>query len=101
MDATYFCDTMQSELTGIKARIYAMLREMERMPAEEQERRSAEINEMNAMIDDLTVKIDKLKSVCPADWSAEKSDIEATRKQLVEKIDLWDAEHIAGGYVGG
>ncbi|MDO8736621.1 MAG: hypothetical protein Q7K29_06000 [Thermoleophilia bacterium] len=101
MDANYFCDTMQSELTGIKARIYTMVREMERMPAEEQEKRSAEIGEMNMMIDDLTAKIDKLKSTCPADWSVERSDIETTKKQLVEKIDLWDAEHIAGGYVGG
>lgn len=101
MDAKYFCDTMQSELTGVKARIYAMVRELERMPAEEQEKRSAEITEMNTMIDDLTVRIDKLKSECPADWSAEKSEIETTRKQLLEKVDLWDAEHIAGGYVGG
>ena len=101
MDAKYFCDTMQSELTGVKARIYSMVREMERMPAEEQEKRSSEIKEMNMMIDDLTTRIDKLKTECPADWNADKSEIEATRKQLLEKVDLWDAEHIAGGYVGG
>ncbi|MHB0914344.1 MAG: hypothetical protein ACYC5A_06165 [Thermoleophilia bacterium] len=101
MDAKYFCDTMNSELTSLKARIYNIVREMDRMPEDTRAGLGAQITEMHGMVDDLKAKIDALGHECPADWSAQKQDIESIKATLTEKIDIWDAEHIAGGYVGG
>jgi len=92
---------MQSELTSVRTRIDAMVSEIGQMPAAEQEARSAQVAEMKSMADDLTARIDRLKVECPADWSAEKAEIDTNRRKLQEKVDLWDAAHIAGGYVGG
>jgi alkyl hydroperoxide reductase subunit AhpC len=39
---------------------------------------------------------DKLARACPIDWRKEKEAIEATKTELVEKIDIWDSEHLAG-----
>ena len=50
---------------------------------------------------ELSSQIDALKNQCPVDWSAEKSDIEKQREALLSKINWWDEQHIAGGYVGG
>lgn len=99
--AKYFCDAMNSELTGLKARIYNIVREMDRMPEDTRETMSAGLTEMHQLVDDLKARIDELGQECPVDWSAQKQEIESIKSTLTEKINLWDAEHIAGGYVGG
>jgi hypothetical protein len=38
----------------------------------------------------------KLEKACPLDWSKEKKEIEARKTELIEKIDIWDSEHLAG-----
>ena len=98
-DPKYFCDSMQSELTGLKARAFDIVRQIEKMP--QKDKFSSEFTEVVALVDDLNTTIDHLKSACPTDWSAEKNEIEKKRNALMAKIDWWDAEHIPGGYVGG
>lgn len=101
MDAKYFCDAMSSELTGLKARIYNVIREMDRMPQDQKEAAASGLAEMNGLVDDLKSRIDELNNECPADWGAQREEIESIKSNLTDKINLWDAEHIAGGYVGG
>lgn len=102
MDAKYFCDTMNTELTSLKARVNNMvIRETDRMPEATRAGLGAQITEMHGMVDDIKAMIDDLGHECPADWSAQKQDIESLNATLTQKIDIWDAEHIAGGYVGG
>lgn len=101
MDAKYYCDAMYSELTGLKARIYNIVREMDRMPEDARAQAATQLSEMHELMDTLKSKIDDLGRECPADWSSDKSEIDSIKSSITEKIDLWDAEHIAGGYVGG
>jgi hypothetical protein len=101
MDSKYYCQTVSAELTAYKARLYGMIREVENAPEGEQEASSGHIADMNKLVDELTAKIEKLTAECPAEWSDARTDIEDTKSALAEKIDLWDKEHIAGGYVGG
>jgi hypothetical protein len=92
---------MYAELTGMKARLYDILRVIERMPREEQAKIRRQTDELDIMVGDLSRKIDRLLKECPADWSKAKEEIETLKEQLAEKIDWWDESHIAGGYVGG
>ncbi len=101
MDAKYYCDTMYSELTGMKARIYDVFKALNKKPKDVRAKLMEQTDELHALVDDLTHKIDQLKVQCPVDWNPQKKEIEAKKKALVEKINVWDAEHIAGGYVGG
>ena len=101
MDAKYFCESMNSELTGLKARLYSIIREIEQKPEDARGAMRSQLAEMNQMVDELKTKIDDLNTQCPADWSSEKQEIETLKTNLTERINLWDAEHIAGGYVGG
>jgi len=99
MDPKYYCDTVQSELTGLKARAYDIVRHLEKMKNKDQ--LAPELKEVYAMVDDLNVTIDRLRSECPVDFSSQRSEIEKKKIALLAKIDWWDQEHIAGGYVGG
>jgi len=101
MDIKVYCDSMYAELTGMKARLYDILRVIEQMPREEQAKIRPQTSELHILVGDLSRRIDRLMTECPADWSKEKLEIEELKEQLVEKINWWDATHIAGGYVGG
>ncbi|MFP3868655.1 MAG: hypothetical protein ACLFUU_10945 [Desulfobacteraceae bacterium] len=101
MDAKYYCDGMQSELTFLKARVYDIMRAIEKMPAATRNKLSGQYSELHGLIDHLTDRIDQLKKECPMDWSDAKAEIETTKQKLLDKINYWDSEHIAGGYVGG
>jgi hypothetical protein len=101
MDTKDYCDSMYAELTGMKARVYDILRVIERMPREEQAKIRPQTDELNILVGDLSRRIDRLMTECPADWSKAKMEIEELKEHLVEKINWWDATHIAGGYLGG
>ena len=101
MEITTYCDSMYTELTGMKAKVYDILEVIERMPQEERAKIRAQTEELQFLVGDLSRKIDRLMQECPADWSKDKMEIEELKEQLAEKIDWWDASHIAGGYLGG
>ena len=101
MDIRNYCDSMYAELTGMKAKVYDILRVIERMPREERAKIRFQTDELQILVGDLSRRIDRLMQECPADWSKAKMEIEELKEQLVEKIDWWDAAHIAGGYLGG
>jgi hypothetical protein len=101
MDAKYYCDVMQSELTGMKARIYNIIAAVDKMPDGKKSELGPELSEMHSLVADLSGKIDSLKNECPVDWDSEKSEINQKKAALLAKIQWWDEEHIAGGYVGG
>jgi hypothetical protein len=101
MDLKEYCDSMYEELTGLKGRLYDILQVIEKMPVEAQAKIKLQTHELNLMVGDLSRRIDRLLLECPLDWSREKQEIEELRERLREKVDWWDAAHIAGGYVGG
>ncbi len=101
MDIRDYCDSMYTELTGMKAKAYDILRVIERMPQEERAKIRPQTDELQILIGDLSRRIDRLMQECPADWSKDKLEIEALKERVTEKINWWDASHIAGGYLGG
>ena len=101
MDIRSYCDSMYAELTGMKAKVYDILRVIERMPQEERAKIRFQTDELQILVGDLSRRIDRLMQECPADWSKAKMEIEELKDQLAEKIDWWDASHIGEGYLGG
>jgi hypothetical protein len=92
---------MYAELTGMKARIYDILRVIDQMPRETQAKIRLQTDELDILVGDLSRRIDRLMTECPADWSKAKMEIEELKEQLTEKINWWDETHIATGYLGG
>ena len=99
MDAKDYCGTVNTELTALKARAYDIIRHLERSPKKDE--LSSQFTEIHTLVDDLSVTVDKLNTSCPTDFNSEKDEIHRKKNALMAKIDWWDQEHIAGGYVGG
>lgn len=101
MDVKNYCVTMEADLTDLKSRIHRIISQVDSVPEEKKSFFTGQMAELHSMVSKLDSKIEALKTSCPNDWSKERREIETGKKKLAEKIDYWDAEHIAGGYVGG
>jgi len=101
MDAKYYCDGMQSELTFLKARVYDILRAIDKMPTATKIKLSGQYIKLYDLIDHLTDLIDQLKKESPVDWRAAKVEIDQRTQEIIDIINYWNSENIAGGYVGG
>ena len=99
MDAKYYCNAVNTELTALKARAYDIIRHLDKSPKKGE--LSKEFTELHTLVDDLSVTVDKLSSECPTDFGSQKNDIEKKKAALLAKIQWWDQEHFPGGYAGG
>jgi hypothetical protein len=97
MDVDSFCGMMQSEIASLKARVYDIMRSVEKIKDKQnKKKKAAELAELHALIEHLSEMNDRLAKECPLDWSTEKQEIDAKKTELNEKIDIWDSEHLAG-----
>jgi len=97
MDVDSFCGMMQSEIASLKARVYDIMRSVEKIKDKQnKKKKAAELTELHALIEHLSEMNDRLAKECPLDWSTEKQEIDAKKTELNEKIDIWDSEHLAG-----
>jgi alkyl hydroperoxide reductase subunit AhpC len=95
MDVNSFCGMMKAENTSLKARVYDIKKSVEKMK-DKKKTLAPQIEDLHALIEHLSEMNNKLEKACPLDWSREKKEIEAKKAELLEKIDIWDSEHIAG-----
>jgi ABC-type phosphate transport system auxiliary subunit len=96
MDATSFCGMMQTEIASLKARVYDIMQTVEKTKDKKKKTLAPQIDALHALIEHLSEMNDRLAKECPLDWSREKEEIEAKKAELIEEIDIWDSEHLAG-----
>ena len=96
MDVNSFCGMMQSEINTLKARVYDITRAVEKIKDKKKKKQAAQLTDLHALIDHLSRLTSKLENECPLDWSKEKEEIEEKKTELLDKIDIWDSEHLAG-----
>jgi len=96
MDVNSFCGMMQTEINFLKAKLYDIMRAVEKTKNKEKKTQAAQLTELHALIEHLSEMNSKLSKACPLDWSREKQEIESKKAELLKKIDIWDSDHIAG-----
>jgi len=96
MDVNSFCGMMQSEINFLKAKVYDIMRAVEKIKDKKEKAPAAQLAELHTLIEHLSEMNDKLAKACPLDWTREKQAIESKKAELLKKIDIWDSEHIAG-----
>ena len=90
MDVKSYCDSVGSELTGWKAKLYDVIRRTEKMAGDDKENIEPMVAELKDMVDDLDERIATLARECPAEWGDERSDIDGKMSQVTQKWkDVW------------
>lgn len=90
MDVRSYCDSVGSELTGWKAKLYDVILRTEKLGAGKNENIEPMIAELKDMVDDLDERIAALARECPTEWGDEKSDIDGKMSQVTHKWkEVW------------
>lgn len=82
MDQRDYCDSMYTELTWLKARLYDILRVLDELPVEARARIRTQTDELGILVGDMSRRIDRLMQECPADWSKTKLASEAGQERI-------------------
>ena len=94
MDVTSYCNNLENQLTEWKAKIYDVIRAVNQLPSNETEAVIPSIRSLDAIVEEIDIEMEHLRSACPADWSpnrnvidAKMSELQATLKTFSEKVD--------------
>ncbi len=98
MDEKRDCNDRGAELSIWKKELHDALDAIDTFPARDKELVSPQISNLRALVEDIGIKIDKLKNECPRDWSAMANDIERQATELRAKMAyLLDRDQSGGG----
>jgi hypothetical protein len=90
MDVRDYCDNLVSELTGWKAKMYDVIRRLEKVPSGDKEKVLPYVNDLNMVFEELTNRIARLRHECPTEWDPDKIELEGALGQIRSKWDdLW------------
>jgi hypothetical protein len=67
---------METELTAWKAKLYDVMRKVDSLGSAEREKILPNIEDLHMFLEEMTDRIEKLKTECPAEWSPMKKEID-------------------------
>ncbi len=76
MDVQDYCKSMETEMTAWKAKLYHVMRKVDNLGTAEKEKVLPNIEDLHIFLEEMSDRVEKLKTECPSDWSPVKKDIE-------------------------
>ena len=69
MDVMDYCKSMETEMTAWKAKLYDTMRKVDKLGSAEKEKILANVEDLHILLEEMTDRVEKLKTECPSDWS--------------------------------
>lgn len=90
MDVESYCNNLTVELTGWKAKIYDIVRRLDKLPSGNKAKMLGQVNDLHVLVEELDDRIERLRNQCPSDWSPDKIELES-KLTSISKIceDCW------------
>jgi len=76
MDVQDYCKGIEMEMTAWKAKLYDVMRKVDKLGTAEREKVLPNIEDLHMFLQEMTDRVENLKTECPSDWSPIKSEIE-------------------------
>ena len=76
MDVQDFCKGMENEMTAWKAKLYDVVRKVDKLGSAEKEKVLPNIEDLHMFLEEMSDRLETLKTECPSDWSPIKKDID-------------------------
>ena len=100
MELQDYCRNVQTELTGWKAKVYDVMRRLDRVDTGDKGNIVSQVNDLHIIVEELDARISQLERECPTEWHPAREEIQNKFQTLGYKWEeTW--EHTAGGDVGG
>jgi hypothetical protein len=88
MDVMDYCSALQQDLTVWKAKIYDIIRVLDKMPPNEEGKAASSVDDLHNVVDNIDSRIKKLQTECPIDWGPDKLELEKKFKELESKCEV-------------
>ena len=87
MDVEDFCKGMEVEMTAWKAKLYDVMRKVDKLGSAEKEKVLPNIEDLHIFLEEMSDRVESLKTECPSDWSPMKKDIEEGSVDMRSKYE--------------
>ncbi|MFO7559464.1 MAG: hypothetical protein R6X10_11595 [Desulfobacterales bacterium] len=87
MDVMDYCSNVSIELTAWKAKLYDMMRKIDKLSSGEKEKMLGNIGDLHNIVTELEDRISSLKTECPTEWSPQKKEIDDAHVDMRSKYE--------------
>ena len=86
MDVKDYCRNVDTELTAWKAKLYNVMRQMDKLPTGDKQRMYEKVNGLNIVMTELDDRLDQLRTACPTEWSPARKEIKGKMTDLGRRL---------------
>ena len=87
MEAKDYCRTVEVELYSWKAKMYDMVRKVDKLRGSEKEKVASRVEELHQHISEMERLIESLQTECPVDFGPQKKQLEQTGEGMKKKYE--------------
>ncbi len=87
MDVKDYCHSIEVELNGWKAKMYNMVRKVDKLRGADKDKLAAQVENLHTHIEDIERIVNTLQTECPADFSPQKKEIDASQDEMKKKYE--------------
>jgi len=87
MDAKNYCRSIEVELYGWKAKMYDMVRKVDKLRRSDKEKIISRVEELHQNIAEMERLIEQLQTECPIEFGSEKKQIEETTAGMKKQYE--------------
>jgi len=87
MEVKDYCKAIDVELYGWKAKMYDMVRKVDKLRGSEKEQVASKVEELHNHISEMERIIEQLQTECPVEFSPQKKQIEKSSDDMKKKYE--------------
>jgi ABC-type phosphate transport system auxiliary subunit len=99
-DVHSYCDNLVAELTVWKAKIYDVVRRIDKLSSGDKGKFSDQVNDLHMFVEELENRMARLRNECPTDWSSDQIEMNNKFDHLKGKLNDIQA-NFSPGDIGG
>ena len=87
MEAKDYCRSIEVELHGWKAKMYDMVRKVDKLRGSDKDRVASQVEELHQHISDMEHIIEQLQTECPVEFGPQKKQVEDSTESMKKKYE--------------
>ena len=87
MDVKDYCKNVDMELIAWKAKLYNVIRQMDKLPTGDKQRMYEKVNGLHILMTELDDRLEELRTQCPTEWNPVREEIRGKIADLGDKYE--------------
>ena len=87
MNVLDYCSGLEAELTAWKAKLYDVIRKIDKLSSADREKMLMNIQDLNITFTELEDKLGSLKTECPSEWGPQRKEIDDAHIDMRSKYE--------------